>query len=53
MDGDFATENDRELFYMLWNNGWEVPVRITNNQLDDEEPLLAWAKDGTPQLLWQ
>lgn len=53
MDGDFGTDADREIFYMLWNNGWEAPLRLTNNQLADESPLLVWSKEGTPQLVWQ
>lgn len=53
LDGDFTTDTDREIFYTLYTTGWAAPVRLTNNQLDDELPLLTWNKTGAPLLVWQ
>lgn len=53
MDGDFATDGDRELFYVLWDNSWGAPVRLTNNQVADELPLLVLNEAANPQLVWQ
>ena len=52
-DGDFATDSDRELYYVLWEGSWSAPVRLTNNALPDELPLLVLNEAGNPQLVWQ
>jgi hypothetical protein len=52
-DGDFATDSDRELYYVLWDSAWGTPVRLTNNSVPDELPLLVLNETGNPQLVWQ
>lgn len=54
MDGDMATEGDRELFYALYANGaWGALVRLTTNTVDDMAPELVLTDTGAPRLLWK
>ena len=53
MDGDLATPNDEELFSAIWNGtSWEDQQRLTQNDSDDESPLLFADGWGRAILLW-
>lgn len=54
MDADFRSENDRELFYVTFQNGaWSQPIRLTTNDVDDIQPNLSLSDSGTPLLVWK
>lgn len=53
MDGDWETPGDEELFWAAWDGvEWSKPERLTQNDLDDERPVLLPAGAGKALLLW-
>jgi len=53
MDGDWETADDEELFSAVWDGvTWGTPERLTQNDLDDERPVLLPAGLGRAMLLW-
>jgi len=53
MDEDLATPNDEELFSTLWDGEkWGEPARLTQNDFDDESPMLFSEGQGRAVLLW-
>jgi hypothetical protein len=53
-DGNRATDGDRELFAVRWQNGaWAVPERLTNNAVADDAPQLVLGAAGEPLLVWK
>jgi len=53
LDGDWETPGDEELFWAVWDGvSWSEPVRLTENDLDDERPVLLPVGVGRALLLW-
>lgn len=53
IDGDWETTGDEELFSAVWDGAmWGTPERLTQNDLDDERPVLLPAGLGRAMLLW-
>lgn len=53
MDGDMATETDRELYTRQTVGGtWGAPLRITNNSTAPDNPRLLKTPAGEVALLW-
>lgn len=53
VDGDLATEFDRELRALRWNgNNWSAPIVVTDDTVPDNQPKLAYTEAGDLLLIW-
>ncbi len=53
-DGNLASAGDREIYlYRRSAAGWAAPLRLTNDTVLDDGPLLAVTSSGQPALAWR
>lgn len=53
-DADYTTDNDQEIYLARQINGtWQAPVRITNNAVVDEAPVLLFEASDRLVLAWK
>jgi len=53
MDDSPATADDQELYYTTYNAGiWSVPLRLTDNGVQDAAPTVFYGSDGKFKLFW-
>jgi len=51
MDGDIATEDDRELYLARYDGSWKQPQRLTNNDIWERSPSVA-SMGGSWHVSW-
>jgi len=53
MDGNMATAEDEEIFYLTWDGStWTDPLRLTDDQVADVSPQAIYRTDGRIELVW-
>ncbi len=52
-DGDLNTDTDQELYYIQFDgSSWLSPVQLTDNDVQDSNPQLAYDNNGDIILVW-
>jgi len=53
MDGVISTTADSELYYSLFDgSGWDAPVRLTDDDVSDAAPSVAFDAEGRLTIAW-
>jgi hypothetical protein len=53
VDGSYSTVDDRELYYIEYDNGtWGNLTQLTNDSIVDDNPQIAFDKEGNLIMVW-
>jgi len=53
VDGSYSTVDDRELYYVDYDNGtWGNLTQLTNDSIVDDNPQIAFDKEGNLIMVW-